>query len=189
MIHAVDAREPGTRGNVAVVAASWIACAAWGRRSAHTGRSSRSRRRRRARRSIRSSRAEAYDELYVLGGYKSVKDFCVRRLKTDFRTAMRNVEVAEHATPKEEETYGTSNLYAALELREPFDLPRFPHRARAYDFSSMRTRRVSSMRSGPGTVPDWPSARHGASPRRAHALGDVDRAHPRDVPCSPGCTH
>jgi hypothetical protein len=73
--------------------------------------------------------AEAYDELwemvgrvvhhdpplYVLGGYKSVKDFCVRGLKTDFRTAMRNVEVAEHATPKEEETYGTSNVYAALE--------------------------------------------------------------------------
>ncbi|HEX4352417.1 MAG TPA: hypothetical protein VHZ95_05875 [Polyangiales bacterium] len=74
--------------------------------------------------------AEAYDELweavgqavhhnpplYVLGGYKSASDFFQRALHTDLRSAERNIAVAEHATPKEEEDYGESNIAAALDF-------------------------------------------------------------------------
>ena len=73
--------------------------------------------------------AEAYDELweavgeavhhdpplYVFGGYKSESDFYERALHTDLRSAKRNIDVAEHATPKQEEDYGESNIYAALQ--------------------------------------------------------------------------
>ncbi|HSQ63864.1 MAG TPA: hypothetical protein VLM85_11650 [Polyangiaceae bacterium] len=76
--------------------------------------------------------AEAYDELweavgaavshdpplYVLGGYKSAADFFQRLLHTDPRTALRSIEVARYATPTEEEQYGTSNLYAAIQYVE-----------------------------------------------------------------------
>jgi hypothetical protein len=73
--------------------------------------------------------AEAFDELweavgaavhhdpplYVLGGYKSASDFFARALHTDLRSAQRNIAVAEHATPSEEEQYGASNIAAALD--------------------------------------------------------------------------
>lgn len=72
--------------------------------------------------------AEAFDELweavgavvhhdpplYVLGGYASASDLFRRLLHVDQRSATRNMLVAQYATPKEEETYGTSNLYAAI---------------------------------------------------------------------------
>ena len=73
--------------------------------------------------------AEAFDELwetvgravnhnpplYVFGGYESETDFYRRALKTDLRSAQRNIEIAGHATPQEEEEYGGSNIYAALQ--------------------------------------------------------------------------
>ncbi|HEY1954052.1 MAG TPA: hypothetical protein VGH28_00520 [Polyangiaceae bacterium] len=73
--------------------------------------------------------AEAYDELweavaaavhhnpplYVFGGYESETDFYRRALHTDLRSAQRNQTVATHATPKEEEDYGQSNIAAALD--------------------------------------------------------------------------
>lgn len=76
--------------------------------------------------------AEAFDELweavgeavhhnpplYVLGGYKSATDFFERALHTDLRSAQRNIAVAEHATPAQEEQYGESNIAAALAFIE-----------------------------------------------------------------------
>lgn len=76
--------------------------------------------------------AEAFDELwenvgevvhhnpplYVLGGYKSASDFFARVLHTDLRSATRNISVAEHATPAQEEQYGESNIAAALTFLE-----------------------------------------------------------------------
>ncbi len=73
--------------------------------------------------------AEAFDELweaaaaaahhdpplYVFGGFKSASDFFLRALHTDLRSATRNMAVAAHATPKEEELYGTSSIAAALD--------------------------------------------------------------------------
>lgn len=56
--------------------------------------------------------------LYVFGGYKSVNDFVTRSLHTDLRSAQRNMAVAQYATPKEEEDYGTSNVFAAIEYLE-----------------------------------------------------------------------
>jgi hypothetical protein len=56
--------------------------------------------------------------LYVLGGYKSASDFFQRVLKTDLRSATRNIAVAEHATPTQEEQYGASNIAAALAFIE-----------------------------------------------------------------------
>jgi len=76
--------------------------------------------------------AEAFDELweavgeavhhdpplYVLGGYESATDFFARALHTDLRSAQRNIAVAEHATPAQEEQYGESNIAAALAFIE-----------------------------------------------------------------------
>ena len=73
--------------------------------------------------------AEAFDELweaaaaavnhdpplYVFGGYKSDSDLFKRLFQTDLHSAKRNMLVAQYATPKEEELYGTSNLDAAIE--------------------------------------------------------------------------
>jgi len=76
--------------------------------------------------------AEAFDELweaageavehepplYVLGGYKTPKEFYTKLLHTDPRTAARNIRVAKYASPLDEETYGTTNLDAALAYLE-----------------------------------------------------------------------
>ena len=52
--------------------------------------------------------------LYPFGGYKSPAEFFEQHLRTDARTAQRNVRVAKYATPDEEETYGVTNLDAAI---------------------------------------------------------------------------
>ncbi len=56
--------------------------------------------------------------LYTLGGYKSAAEFFQQHLKTDPRTATRNMRVAKWADPAEEETYGVTNLDAALRWLE-----------------------------------------------------------------------
>jgi hypothetical protein len=56
--------------------------------------------------------------LYVYGGFKSEADFLKRALQTDPRTAKRNMRVAKYASPKDEETYGVTNIDAAIDYLE-----------------------------------------------------------------------
>ncbi len=56
--------------------------------------------------------------LYPLGGYKSAAEFFRQHLKTEPRTATRNMRVAKWADPSEEEKYGVTNLDAALRWLE-----------------------------------------------------------------------
>lgn len=56
--------------------------------------------------------------LYVVGGYKNAAAFFADRLKTDVRTAQRNMRVAKFASPTEEATYGVTNLDLALAYLE-----------------------------------------------------------------------
>jgi hypothetical protein len=52
--------------------------------------------------------------LYVVGGYKNAKAFFLAVLHESERNARRNVRVAKHATPAEEQTYGVHLLDAAI---------------------------------------------------------------------------
>ena len=56
--------------------------------------------------------------LYPMGGYKNPTELFTQLLHTDPRSAKRFVKVARYATPKEEETYGVSNLDAAIDYLE-----------------------------------------------------------------------
>jgi hypothetical protein len=53
-------------------------------------------------------------ELYVTGGYDTPKAFIQQEVKEKLRTAQRNVRVAEHSSPREQEKYGMTLLDAAI---------------------------------------------------------------------------
>ena len=57
-------------------------------------------------------------ELYVAGGYESARAFVEGEVKETLRTAQRMVRVARHASPVEEEKYGTAIVDAAFAYME-----------------------------------------------------------------------
>ncbi len=52
--------------------------------------------------------------LYVVGDYRSAREFYEKALHETERTALRNIRVAHHASAAQEERYGVSTLDAAL---------------------------------------------------------------------------
>jgi hypothetical protein len=53
-------------------------------------------------------------ELYVAGGYETPRAFVEQEVKEKLRTARRNVRVATHSSPRDEDKYGTALLDAAI---------------------------------------------------------------------------
>lgn len=68
---------------------------------------------------------------YLVGGYETAEEFLREVLHEEPRNAYRFILVARYASPREEEKYGTTKLYAALKLIEkkvgqPIEHPPLP---------------------------------------------------------------
>lgn len=68
---------------------------------------------------------------YLVGGYETAEEFFREVMREEPRNAYRFILVARYASPREEETYGTTKLHAALKLIEkkvgqPIEHPPLP---------------------------------------------------------------